>query len=126
MALGSCEGDHLTRATEHVARGALELVPDVQVGGRDERVNAGARRRAHGTRGALDVAGVGARECGDDRCIRKRADLARDRVHGLPVARRGSWKTGFDDIDVQSRELVSDEQFLGDVHRASRRLLAVA
>src|SRR5919106_1768987 len=65
---------------------------------------------------------MGAREAGDDRAVH----LARDRAHGLEVARRGDREARLDDVDAQAAELVRDLQLLGRVQRDARRLLTVA
>ena len=67
----------------------------------------------------IDVRRVRAGEAGDDRSL----DLARDRLDRLEVARRGDREAGFDDVDVQPRELVGDLELLGRVERDARRLL---
>ena len=82
----------------------------------------GRSRVAHRLPGAVDVAGVGAGEAGDDGAL----DLAGDRLDGLEVARRGDREAGLDDVDAQPRELVGDLELLGRVERDARRLLAVA
>ena len=53
-------------------------------------------------------------------------DLARDRLHGLEVARRGDREAGLDHVHAEPRELVRDLDLLLPVERDPRRLLAVA
>jgi len=48
-----------------------------------------------------------------------------DRLDRLEVTLRRDGKAGLDDVDAQARELVGDLEFLGDVERDARRLLAV-
>ena len=91
-----------------LARG-LQLVVDVDVRRGDEGVDARAVGVAHRFGGALDVGGVRAGEPGDDRAV----DLARDRLHGLEVARRRDREAGLDHVDAQARELVGDLELLG-------------
>src|SRR6185312_10025862 len=54
-------------ALENLVPGGLQLVLDVQVGGRDEDVQPGPCGGADGFAGQLDVALVAARQRGDDR-----------------------------------------------------------
>ena len=70
----------------------------------------------------VDVGHVGARQAGDHRTL----DLARDRLHGLEVARRGDREAGLDHVDAEPRELLGDLELLLRVQRDARRLLAVA
>ena len=77
---------------------------------------------AYGAPRRVDVAGVSAREAGDDRPL----DLAGDGLHGLEVAGRGDREAGLDDVDAQARELLRDLELLGGVQADARRLLAVA
>ena len=99
-----------------------ELVLDVDVRRRDERVDARARRVAYRPVGGVHVADMNAREPGDHGAL----DLAGDRLDGLEVARRGDREAGLDDVDAQPRELVGDLELLGRVQRDARRLLAVS
>jgi hypothetical protein len=46
--------------------------------------------------------------------------------HRLEVSFRGDRETRFDDVDPERLELRRDAQLLLEVHRAARRLLAVA
>src|ERR671914_273760 len=82
----------------------LELVLDVDVGRRDERVDPRSLGIAHRLGGALDVGGMSAREPGDHGT----ADLARYRADRLEVARRRDREAGLDHVDAESRELVRD------------------
>jgi hypothetical protein len=90
-----------------------ELVLDVDVRRRQERVDARARAVAHRLGGALDVGGMSAREAGDHRAL----DLARDRAHRLEVAGRGDREAGLDHVDAQAGELVRDLELLRRVQR---------
>ena len=108
-------------ALDVLARG-LELVLDVDVRGRDERVDARALGVLDRLPGRVDVGHVRARQAGDDRAL----DLARDRLDGLEVAGRGDREAGLDDVDAQARELLGDLELLGRVQRDAGRLLAVA
>ena len=108
-------------ALDVLARG-LELVLDVDVRRRDERVDPRSLRVAHRLGGALDVGRMSARKAGDHGAVH----LARDRPHRLEVARRGDREAGLDHVDAQPRELVRDLELLGRVQRDPGRLLAVA
>ena len=99
-----------------------ELVLDVDVRRRDERVDPRSRGVAYRPVGGVDVADMNAREAGDHGAL----DLAGDRLHGLEVAGRGDREAGLDDVHAQPRELVGDLELLGRVQRDAGRLLAVA
>src|ERR1700687_4817434 len=99
-----------------------ELALEVQVGGRNENVNA----RAFGLLHALD------------RLLEIRLARACQAEHGrfgyglgntrprVEVSRRRHGEAGLDDIDVQLLELTRDHYFFFDIHRRARRLLTVA
>ena len=103
-----------------LARG-LELVLDVYVGGRDERVDARPRRVLDRVPRRVDVGHVGARQAGDDRALHG----ARDRLHGFEITGRGDRKARLDHVDPEPRELLRDLQLLLRVQRDAGRLLPV-
>src|SRR5687768_900931 len=92
----------------------------------------GARGEEHvdsWTRGILqraprgvDVLSRATRETGDDRAM----DFASHEMHRLPIAARGDWETGFDDVDPELGERLRDPQLLRLRHAAAGRLLAIA
>jgi hypothetical protein len=94
-------------ALDVLARG-LQLVLDVDVRRRDERVDARALARRVPPPRRVDVGRRGARQAGDHRAV----DLAGDRLHGLEVAGRRDREAGLDDVDAQARELVGDLELL--------------
>jgi len=49
-----------------------------------------------------------------------------DSMHRLEVAGRRSGEPALDDVDAQALELARDRDLFLDVHRATRRLLAIA
>ena len=100
----------------------MQLVLDVDVGRRQERVDARALAVADRLPCAIDVGGVGARQTADDRAL----DLAGDRLDRLEVAGRGDREAGLDDVDAEARELLGDLELLAGVQRDAGRLLAVA
>src|SRR5204862_7264390 len=75
--------DRCARLSEDVLTRRAELVDDVDVRGRDERVDPRSLGIAYSSCGGLHVGGLSAREGGDDRSV----DLAGDRLDGLEVAR---------------------------------------
>ena len=95
---------------------------DVDVGGRDEGVDARPLGVADRLPCTLYVAGVDARKPGDDRPT----DLAGDHLDGLEVTGRGDRKAGLDHIDAEPGELMRDLELLDGVERDAGRLLAVA
>src|SRR5438477_110420 len=76
-----------------VLSGRLELVADVNVRGRDERVDSWSRGVPDGAPGRIDVGHVRAREPSDDRTLHG----PRDRLHSFEVAGRGDGESRLDD-----------------------------
>ena len=99
-----------------------ELALEVQVGGRDERVDAAARRRRERPAGAVDVGGMAARERGDHRAL----NGGRDQTHGLGIGFRGDREAGFDNVDTERRQLLRHLQLFIDAQGKAGRLLAIA
>ena len=83
------------------------------------------RRRLYCAPAAVDVPLGGARQPADGRTIRA-ANLARDLMHGIPIAVRCRWVPSLDDIDAQPRQLLRDRELFARSHSAAGRLLAVA
>jgi hypothetical protein len=110
------------RLGQHVLARRAELVDDVDVRRRDERVDPRSFRVAHSSRRGLHVGRLSSSEPGDDRAL----DLACYRLHRLEVARRRDREAGLDHVDSEARELVGDLELLCGVQRDARRLLAVA
>ena len=77
------------RLPEHVLARRLQLVDDVDVGGRDERVDARPRGVADGVGGRVDVGELGAREPGDHRALDLRG-RSPARPRSRPARRSGS------------------------------------
>ena len=109
------------QALDVLARG-LQLVLDVDVRGRDERVDARPSGILDRLPRTVDVTRVRAGQARHDRSF----DLAGDRLDGLEVAGRRDRKARLDHVDAQARELMGDLELLGRVERDARRLLAVA
>src|SRR5262249_9307096 len=100
----------------------LELALDVDVGRRDERVDARALGELDRAPGGVDVLGRGPREPADHRSL----DRLSDRLDRLGVPGRGDREPGLDDVDPEPGELVRDLDLLLRVERDPGRLLAVA
>ena len=77
--------------------GHVELVLAMDGAGGEEDMDAVFISIAQRSRGFLDVVPVAAREAADDGAL----DLARNRVDGRPVARRGGRKTGLDHVHAE-------------------------
>ena len=114
--------DRRARLPEHVLARGLQLVGDVDVAGRDERVHARAVGVADGLGGTFDVGGVGAGQAGDDRAVH----LAGDRAYRLEVTRGRDRESSLDHVHAEARQLLGDLQLLVRVQRDARRLLAVS
>ena len=107
---------------EGLLAGQLELVLEVDVGGRDEDVEVGALGDLDRLDRLLGVAVAAAGEGGD----RDALGLLGDPVDGLPVARRGGREAGLDDVHLEADELAGDLELLGGGQAGAGRLLAVA
>ncbi len=106
---------------ETLLPGEPELALQVDVGRRDEHVDARALRVRHGLGGALHVPGVGAGERRDD----GPRHLAGDPADRLGVLRRARGEARLDHVDAELGELVRHAQLLAGGHAGARRLLAV-
>src|SRR3954447_967885 len=101
--------------------GHAKLAAEVDVGGRNKRVNSRPLGVAHGLGAAIDVFRSGAGEPGDDRALY----VAGNAADGFEVVRRRDRKARLDDVDAEARELVRDLHLLVGGQRGPRRLLAV-
>src|SRR5262249_27608180 len=111
----------LRLALDVVAR-RLQLVLDVDVRGRDERVDPGTLGVLDRVPGGVDVRLVGAREPADHRALHR----AGDPLPRLEVAGRGDREAGLDHVHAEARELLRDLDLLLRVQGDAGRLLAVA
>ena len=107
---------------EHRFRRQVELDAHVERRRRDERVDARAAGTLYSRPRPVDVADRGAREAGDRRALA----LARDLPNRGEITLRCDREPGFDDVDPQRLELRRNAKLLFQVHRAPRRLLAIA
>ena len=114
--------DRRARPGEHLLAGGLELVPDVEVGRRDEDVDPPARRGAERLAGELDVALVAARQRGDDRP----ADLGRDLRDAAVVALGRRREARLHDVHAERVELPGESELLLGGETVAGSLLAVA
>ena len=121
VAVGLGEGDGRAGLTLDVLAVGLELVLDVDVGGRDEGVDTRPGGIADRPPGGVDVGLVGAGEAADHRAL----DLAGDLLDRLEVAGRGDREAGLDHVDAEAGELLGDLHLLGGVQGYPGRLLAV-
>ena len=112
-------------ALDVLARG-LQLVLDVDVRRRDERVDPRAGGVLDRVVGGVDVGHMGSRQPGDHRRHIESEVGPGDRLHGLEVAGRGDREARLDHVDAEPRQLRRDLQLLLRVERDPRRLLAVA
>jgi hypothetical protein len=99
-----------------------ELVPQVNVRGREENVDARSRSALQCLPGAIDVAFTGASQAGDDRPPNGSGDL----LHRFEVAIGGNWEPRFDHVHAEPVQLLGQAQLFTDIHTAARRLLAIA
>src|SRR5207247_452946 len=113
------------RRLQHFGPGLPELVLQVDVGGRDERVDPRLPRVLHRLPAAVDVRQPHAREPADRRRVLERADLLGDLTRRLEVLVRRDREARLDDVHLEASQLSRHLELLHRVHRAPRRLLAV-
>ena len=125
LAVAARMPDRLHGRLHHLGPRLAQLVLEVDVGGRDERVDAGLRRVLHRLPAPVDVAQAHAREPADRRGARERADLLGHLARRLEVLLGRDGEAGLDDVHVQARQLPGHLQLFHRVHREPGRLLAV-
>jgi hypothetical protein len=99
-----------------------ELVLEVDVARRNERVDARVPRRLQRLGRAFHVIVSGARKAAD----LDLSQLPGDRLDRFEIAATGDGKARFDRVHPQPFQLTRESELLGEVHAATRRLLAVA
>ena len=114
--------DGRARLSDDVLARGHELALDVDVGGRDEGVDARPLGVLDRVPGGVDVGRRRAREAADHRPL----DRLGDRRDRFRVTGRGDREAGLDDVDPEPRELMGDLELFLDVQRDPRGLLAVA
>ena len=117
--------DRVDRCPEHLGAGLPQLVLQVDVGGRDERVDARLTCVLHRFPAAVDVGQADAREAADRRRVVQGAHLAGHRAGGLEVLVRRDREAGLDDVDLEPGQLPGHLELLHRVHGEAGRLLAV-
>ena len=95
---------------------------EMNIGGRDESMNARLLGALDRFQSAVDIALLGARQADDARP----ANLLADPAHRFEIAVRRGGKAGFDHVDAEFLQLARDHDFLLHGHARARRLLAVA
>ena len=121
LAVGPGQGDGCPGLALDVLAVGLQLVLDVDVGGRDERVDA----RPRGVRTAPQAASMSALWVRARPQITGPSTRRAISLHGLEVTGRGDREAGLDHVDPQARQLLGDLDLLGRVQRDPGRLLAV-
>ena len=117
--------DGVDRRLEHLGPGLAQLVLQVDVGGRDERVDSRLPGVLHGLPAAVDVAEPHAGQAADGRRVLQRPDLLGHLAGGFEVLVRRDREAGLDDVDLQAGQLAGHLELLHRVHGEARRLLAV-
>ena len=102
--------------------GDAQLALEVQVGGRQERVDAAPLGRSERAGGFLDVLRPASRQRGDHRT----PDVAGDVRHGLGVGRRRNREARLDDVHSQRVEGARHLHLGRDLEREAGGLFAVA
>ncbi len=88
----------------------------------EKDVNPRALGRSERFPSAINILFVAPRQTTD----RRAANLLRDLMDGLEIARRCDRKTGLDNVDSQIRQHLCDLELLGNVHARAGRLFTVA
>ena len=114
-------GHVLPDALEHLLPGHPELVLHVDVAGGDEHMDAGLFGLFQGVPGGIDVLFAAAGEAGHGAF----GDRPGDGLHALEVLRGDDGEARLDDVHPQLLQLAGHLHLLGEVHAASRGLLAV-
>src|SRR5207302_10718986 len=99
-----------------------KLALEVQIGCRDERMNATPRCRIERKRAGLDVGGRRTRQPTNDRRVISARDSLGDGSDGFLLASLGGWESGFDDVDTECAQLVGGGDRLGHGPGTSCRL----
>ncbi len=99
-----------------------QLILQMNVGSRQEDVNARASRILQSFPGAFDIGPARPSQSGNDRP----ADQAGDGLDRCKIAVRGDGKTRLNHVDAEAVELVRQAQLLRMIHAATRRLLSIA
>ncbi len=119
------KGDSFRHGFDHLRLRHLQLVFEVDVRRRNERMNA----RLLGVTNSLPTCvDVGFDRPGEtrDRWSLSRSHRSRDARHRLQVARRGCWKTGFDDVDSHAGKLLGNLHLGASIQCRARRLFSIA
>src|SRR5258705_8340653 len=98
-----------------------KFVFQVDIGSRDESVDAWMSRMLDCFQRTLNVGLLGAREAYDART----ANFFTDSAHRIEIAVRRRGKAGFNHVDAELFQLARDDDFLFSGHARARRLLAV-
>jgi hypothetical protein len=115
----------LDRLLDDLILGRVQHRVAVDLRGRQEHVDAAARRALQRVARAADVLGVTAGQGGDDGSALLGADRVGDGLDRLVVALAGDREARLDDVDLQAVQLLGDLQLLLDVQGDAGGLLAV-
>jgi hypothetical protein len=115
--------DRGDRGGDDLVAGHLQLVLEVEIARRDERVDARPGRALERLARPVDVLVLRAAEGGDRRAAAHGLGHLANR---LEVVVGGDRKAGLDHVDAELGQLFGEGDLLGDVHREPGRLLAVA
>jgi len=122
LAVGLRQSDSVTRLLDTFAPRDLEFVLKVNVRGGEEYVDAGMDSSGERLPGSLDVIAATASQGSNHRP----AYGARDGLHGMEISVGSNRKSGFDYIDTQPVEFLSQANFFSPNHAAARGLLSIA
>ena len=115
-------GDGLDGGLEALLARDAQLALEVQVGCRDEGVDAPLAGGGDGLAGAFDVGGGTSGEGSNRRSLH----LLRDPPHRLGIVHRRDREPGLDDVHAERFEPTRQRQLLGDAQREAGRLFAIA
>src|SRR5687767_7732538 len=121
VAIGARVCDRRRDLLEALLPRDAQLVLEMDVGGRQEDVDARAGRVLQGAPGAIDVCRDGARQPGDDWAPHRGGDSA----NRLKISVRGNWEAGLDDVHAKAIELLREAELFGRSHAEPGGLLAV-
>jgi hypothetical protein len=121
VAVAEREPHGLARLIDALLARDAQLLLQVDVGRRNEHVDARALGRLQGSSGGLDVWPHGAGQRRDDRP----AHILADRAYRFGVLRRACGEPGLEDVDTEIGELVREPKLLRSGHAAAGRLLTI-
>ena len=113
---------HFDRALLRLVARHSELMLQMDIRGREKRMDTDLGRPLQGLPGSIDIL----RPRPSQAANRRSLDLLRNPPDRFKVSRRTIGKSRFDDIDPQASQLLRHHDLLFHIHAGARRLLSIA